>query len=196
MNVESLLELVTVGATLGEAIDNAVVRFGCSRSDIDIEILQTPSSGWLGLFGRRPARVRVRLRCRLIAASRVTNQILDLCGFSALSKIYRAATGLRIDLEAADAALLIGRHGQVLESLELLVNHLLNRSLGFGDQVDIDCNGYRSSRSESSLRRAFSQPGKPRVAEVTHPGPAELGRFNRVIRPDSDRQQNLSRRRR
>ena len=50
----------TTGATIDEAIDNALLQLGCSRGDegVEIEVIARPKSGFLG-FGKEPAKVRV-----------------------------------------------------------------------------------------------------------------------------------------
>ncbi len=46
------------GKTVEEAIGNALRSLGCEREEATIEILETASSGFLGLFGGHPAKVR------------------------------------------------------------------------------------------------------------------------------------------
>ena len=47
------------GKTVEEAIGNALRSLGCEREEATIEILETASSGFLGIFGGHPAKVRV-----------------------------------------------------------------------------------------------------------------------------------------
>ena len=46
------------GRTLDEAIDAALAELETDRSSVDIEVLATPSRGFLG-FGAKDAKVRV-----------------------------------------------------------------------------------------------------------------------------------------
>lgn len=167
MNVANLLEYVSEGSSLAEAIDAGLARFQCARTDLETEILQTPRSGFLGWFGSRPARIRLRLTSRVLVAERITAHLISLCGFSAeLSSVVRG-NRLEIQLNSADSALLIGRHGQGIDALQQLVNTLLDQALGRGLRVEIDCDGYRSRRVDSLHRLARSLIN--RVRKSGHP---------------------------
>jgi len=48
------------GKTAEEAIAEALLQLGARRDEVEVEILDEPRPGVLGLFGSRPARVRVR----------------------------------------------------------------------------------------------------------------------------------------
>jgi spoIIIJ-associated protein len=48
------------GRTADEAIAEALLQLGARREEVEVEILEEPQKGVLGLFGGRPARVRVR----------------------------------------------------------------------------------------------------------------------------------------
>ena len=51
------------GKTVEEAIESALLELGIEREQAQIEILETPKKGTLGLFGNRDARVRVSRDC-------------------------------------------------------------------------------------------------------------------------------------
>jgi spoIIIJ-associated protein len=59
------------GATVEEAVQQALEQLGAAEDDVVIEVLATPRAGVLGL-GARDARVRVRRRPQLEARSGVT----------------------------------------------------------------------------------------------------------------------------
>ena len=48
-------------ATVEKAVESALFELGCAREDADIDVLQQPSSGFLGFFAK-PARVRVAVK--------------------------------------------------------------------------------------------------------------------------------------
>ena len=71
---------------------------------------------------------------------------------------------LILDITAPDLAVLIGRHGRTLESLQTLVSLLVSRTLGFRYPVSIDVEGYKSRRhdkvvsmAKNAVSRAVSQ---------------------------------------
>ena len=61
---------------------------------------------------------------------------------------------LILDITAPDLAVLIGRHGRTLESLQTLVSLLVSRKLGFRYPVSIDVEGYKSRRHDKVVSMA------------------------------------------
>ena len=63
---------------------------------------------------------------------------------------------LILDVTAPDLAVLIGRHGKTLESLQTLFSLLVCRRLGFRYPVAVDVEGYKSRRRDKVLSIAES----------------------------------------
>lgn len=55
---------------------------------------------------------------------------------------------LILDVTASDLAVLIGRHGRTLESLQTMFSLLVSRKLGFRYPVVVDIEGYKSRRHD------------------------------------------------
>lgn len=74
-----------------------------------------------------------------------------LTGFGIESAIdeYEGDDGeIILDIVGGDLALLIGRHGKTLDSLQTLVGAATSRQLGFRYPIVVDVEGYRSRRRE------------------------------------------------
>ena len=52
----------TTGKTVEDALSHALDKLGCGREEVTYEIVQEPSGGFLGLWGKREARIRVTTR--------------------------------------------------------------------------------------------------------------------------------------
>lgn len=63
---------------------------------------------------------------------------------------------LILDVSGADLAVLIGRHGRTLESLQTLVSLIVSRRLGFRFPVVVDIEGYKSRRRDKVRGMAHS----------------------------------------
>lgn len=63
---------------------------------------------------------------------------------------------LILDIAAPNLAVLIGRHGRTLESLQTLFSLLVSRKLGFRYPVVVDVEGYRSRRHDKVVSMAHS----------------------------------------
>ncbi|WP_346674453.1 protein jag [Enorma phocaeensis] len=63
---------------------------------------------------------------------------------------------LILDVTAGDLAVLIGRHGKTLESLQSMFSLIVSRKLGFRYPVVVDIEGYKSRRNEKVVSMAKS----------------------------------------
>lgn len=63
---------------------------------------------------------------------------------------------LILDVTAPDLAVLIGRHGKTLESLQTLFSLLVSRKLGFRYPVAVDVEGYKSRRHDKVISMAHN----------------------------------------
>lgn len=63
---------------------------------------------------------------------------------------------LILDVTAPDLAVLIGRHGRTLESLQTIFSLLVSRKLGFRYPVAVDVEGYKSRRHDKVVSMAHS----------------------------------------
>lgn len=63
---------------------------------------------------------------------------------------------LILDVTAPDLAVLIGRHGRTLESLQTMFSLLVSRRLGFRYPVSVDVEGYKSRRHDKVISMAHS----------------------------------------
>ena len=67
---------------------------------------------------------------------------------------------LILDVMAPNLAVLIGRHGRTLESLQTLFSLLVSRKLGFRYPVVVDVEGYRGRRHDKVIRMAKSSAAR------------------------------------
>ena len=175
------------GDTIDEAIAAALAQLGVTRDEARVEILSDSKRGLLGFGGQR-ARVRVSLRktsseatdapAAVPPATRpsdvvqpdgskataVVATILELMDFPAtLATEPRAEGGVAIRIESDNGGLLIGKHGQTLDSLEYLVNRLVGRD-DDGGHVVLDTENYRERRRASleQMARSLAERAKKR----------------------------------
>lgn len=80
---------------------------------------------------------------------------------------------LILDVNGGDLAVLIGRHGRTLDSLQMVLNSLMSSNLKFHYPVVVDIEGYKSRRKEklqnmakSAAARAKRQHGKVALAPM------------------------------
>ena len=149
---------VMTGRTVEEAIELALKELDADRDEAEVEVLSRGKSGFLGI-GAELARVRVTKITQGGSAAALANEtvsrILEAAGVN-VSRTLRAANdpdtgGPIIDLSGEDSGLLIGRRGQTLQSLQLLVNLIVRKRFGDEVRVVLDVERYWQRR-ENSLR--------------------------------------------
>lgn len=165
--LSEILHVEVTADSLDSAVEQALAQLNCTRAEADIEVLQVHSSGLLGLFGRRPARVRVKLHDRGAIARQTIIRLLALSGLDAVVELAVSSERLEINLSSDDPSRLIGRHGQALDALQTLVGTITDRLTTDRTPVVIDVDGYRERRREflnrlaRRMSRKVRQSGKP-----------------------------------
>ncbi len=209
------------GKTVAEALADAVRQLGCTENDVDYEVLEAPSKGFLGLFGVKPAKIKVTQKEKAVqpvtvakaetAASEPEVQLAVETAqvdhaeptISAAEQLARAENFLRevfaamniavtwqqseaedgvtFNLEGENLGILIGKHGQTLDSLQYLVNLAANRGVAEGRvRIIIDIEGYRARREETLMRLAGHLAEKAcRIGDEVHLEP--MNRHERKI---------------
>lgn len=187
------------GRTVEEAIRNALRVLGARREDVDLMVLDEGSRGVLGL-GSREARVRLTLLSALeageaeetapapremgddpVAVARgVTASLVDAMGMGASVTAREDDGGVHVTVSGPQLAPLIGRHGQTLEALDLLVNLMTARQLGRRVPVAVDAERYRERRRDALqalIRRVAGRVRRSGRPVSLEPMPASERRF-------------------
>jgi spoIIIJ-associated protein len=154
--------------TVEEALEAALSELGVSEQEADVEIVQEPRSGFLGIAGQE-AVVRVRLR----AGGPPTDEALDEQAEIAADFLEGLveAMGIAGEVDVSDVdgvtyvevwadddpdalGLLIGKRGNTLESIQELVRIVVHRVTGERCSVLVDVEDYRKRRRAHVLQRA------------------------------------------
>ncbi|MCL6557308.1 MAG: protein jag [Firmicutes bacterium] len=142
--------------TVEEAVSQALAQLGISREEAEIEVLEEPSRGFLGLLGSRPARVRVRVKDTPVRRAReLLDKLLGAMNLPVDMAIEEKENNLFIDIEGRDVGILIGRRGETLDALQYLVTLYVNKNKTQRYKVFLDVEGYRRRREETLQRLAI-----------------------------------------
>jgi spoIIIJ-associated protein len=197
-------EIERSAGSVEEAIEAALEELGASEQEVVIEVLQEPRGGFLGL-GAQEAQVRVRLRSE--PAEAVADELDDQAEaamdfleglFEAMRLPAEVESNLDdgimyVDVWGSESeegmGLLIGRHGQTLDSLQDLVRGAVQRKTGERCRVVVDVEDYRKRRrtqlvsKAQSAARKVKKTGKPEALEpmsaferkIVHDAVTQLG---------------------
>ena len=148
-------------ATLEEALEAALEELGISEQEAEVEIVQEPRGGFLGL-GSQEAVVRVRpkrgggevspeeLEEQADMAADFLEELCARMGIDADVEPRLTDETMYVEIWGAEGddemGILIGRHGAVLESLQELVKVLVGQRAGSRCRVIVDVEDYQKRR--------------------------------------------------
>ena len=146
------MDFIEVSAkTVDDAITEALIKLGATSDQIEYEVIEKGSSGFLGL-ARKDAVIKVRKKCG------VEDNIKDFLGkvFDAMNleveiiiNITEGSNNVDVELKGKDMGVLIGKRGQTLDSLQYLANLAVNKNADEFVKVKIDTEDYRKRRKET-----------------------------------------------
>jgi len=159
------------GKTIDDAIQKACNSFNVPREKLDIEIRAEGSTGFLGIFGTNPARIRARILSIDIDmytdakeepspvqdASHDTEAALEAKAFveGMLTRIGfdfpvtvkpNGGEYIALNIKGDGGGLLIGRGGQTLDAIQYLTNKVLSKNGNGGKRILLDTENYREKR--------------------------------------------------
>ena len=143
------------GKTVDEALTNAAIEMGIPSSELEYTVIEEPSSGFLGLFNTKPAKIRVTKKESKASVEDVVKKFLgDIFGAMNMTvninvEVKEEEETVNINLTGDDMGLLIGKRGQTLDSLQYLVRLVVNKEFGGYLKVKLDTENYRERRKET-----------------------------------------------
>lgn len=140
------------GKTIEEAVDLALEKLGVTRDEVKVTVL---SEGKKGLFFTKPAKVLVTLKEDPSSTPRgILKTLLDEMGIECQIKSEVADGNIYLTVSTPNAGLLIGRRGRTLNSIQHIINCIVNRSSLVKRRVIVDAEQYRERREESLVNLA------------------------------------------
>jgi spoIIIJ-associated protein len=147
--------------TTEEAIKKACEHFHLTEAELDIEVLESRSTGIFGLVGNKKAKIRVKIRENntIAVAEETLRKIISLMSIDAKISAERKGDDIVLNIEGNNTGILIGHKGRTLEALEFIVNKAVNKAAEKKVRVIVDTENYRQ-RKEESLKRLALKMGE------------------------------------
>lgn len=148
------------GRTVEEAAALAAADLNLSVDDVEIEVLEEPTKGFLGI-GAKSARVKVTAkRTAEKAALEFTKEVIEKMGLN-LNVVSRQEDNIiYVDIDGKDSGTVIGKRGQTLDSLQYLVNLVVNKNTDKYVKVVVNAENYREKRETTLEQLAIRLAGK------------------------------------
>lgn len=139
------------GKTVEDARTEALIKLGTTSDQIEVEILEKGSSGFLGI-GSKPAVIRVRRKFTMEDCVRdYLTQVFDAMDLTVdiSVEVEEDNHTVNVELKGDEMGVLIGKRGQTLDSLQYLTSLALNRHTDEYVKVKLDTEDYRKRRKET-----------------------------------------------
>jgi len=163
------------GRTKDEAVKLALAELNAKIEDVKIEVVDGGKTGFLGLGPSKPARVRVYLvqeGSAPVDMDEAGTFLKDICtkmGIDAAITAREEGEDQTVfQLDSKDSALLIGKHGKTLESLQYLLNIIFSARKDRQRKILLDIEGYREKRRASLEKLARNIASKVRRTRRPH----------------------------
>lgn len=161
--------VIKVGRTVDEAIEQALIELNANKSDVEIEIIEEASKGFLGLIGVKDAKVKVSLTYDPIEiADSFISKILSTMDIEAVNRITKEKENLFIDIteiSSTDMGIIIGKRGNTLDAIQYLLSLAINKENENYIRVVLDTQGYRAKREETLIRLAHRMAEKTKYSK-------------------------------
>lgn len=209
--MEHRTTLEIIAPSVDEAIDKGLGELGVEESQVEVEVLDQGGGGLFGIGGRQ-ARIRLTLKSAAQAAGRPPRRepielsaaetenlvsiakatVAELLEHMDVRASVEAQMGepddqetpapVLVDIKGGDLSILIGRHAETLNALQLITRLIVGKEVGYAAHIVIDVEGYRKRREEglrdlarkmakqavSTGRRQSLEPMSPAERRIIH----------------------------
>lgn len=164
------------GQTVDDAIKAALNELKVSKEKVDVSIIDEGKKGLFGVFGSRPAIVKVTVKIDPVyEAQSFLEDVIKKMGVTAGIDKIQSGRELTFKLSGEQIAILIGKRGQTLNSLQYLVQLVANKFSDGYVTVIVDAGDYRLRRKETLeilASRLANKARKTKTKVVLEPMPS------------------------
>lgn len=171
-----MMELQKTGKSVESVLEEIMKELGVSsKDDLEIEVIEEGSKGFFGI-GSKDAVVKAKVKFN---AEQVAKEFLREM-FLAMGIVVEVTTELKdkhllINLSGEDMGILIGKRGQTLDSIQYLVNLVVNKGNAPYLSITLDTENYRQRRKDTleslayNLAKKVKRTGEKVVLEPMNP---------------------------
>ena len=146
------MEFIEISAkNVDDAITQATVQLGITSDQLEYEVLDKGSTGFLGI-GSKNAVIKARKKFSIDEnVVEFLSSIFDAMKMEVeiLVAVNEEDHIIEVELKGDDMGILIGKRGQTLDSLQYLTNLAINKHSDEYYKVKIDTEDYRKRRKET-----------------------------------------------
>ncbi len=142
------------GKNVDEALKKALAQLNLTKDEVEVDIIEEGSKGFLNFIGSKPAKIKVTIKRNYIKeAKEFLAKVLDKMKIEADILVKEEENNLYIELVGTKMGAIIGYRGETLDALQYLVSLVINRTHDIEyKRVILDTENYRSKR-EATLKK-------------------------------------------
>lgn len=146
------MEFIEVSAkNVDDALTEASVKLGTTSDQIEYEIIDKGSAGFLGI-GSKNAVIKARRKFSIEdSVKEFLSKVFDAMKLEVeiLVKVDEENRQIDVELKGPEMGILIGKRGQTLDSLQYLANLAVNKHSDQYYRIKVDTEDYRKRRKET-----------------------------------------------
>ena len=146
------MEFIEVSAkTVDEALTEASISLGIPSSEIEYEVVEKGSTGFLGIGSKNAvikARKKFSVEENVKEFLKSVFHAMDMT-VEIIVKVNEEEKLIEVELKGDDMGVLIGKRGQTLDSLQYLTNLAVNKHSENYYKVKVDTEDYRKRRKDT-----------------------------------------------
>ncbi|MRG87954.1 RNA-binding cell elongation regulator Jag/EloR [Salinibacillus xinjiangensis] len=143
-------QVTATGQTVEEAIQSALEKLETTKERVEVDIIDEGKKGVFGLFGSKPAIVKVSLLAdKSKEGEEYLRQIAEKMGIEVDLNVIKNDKEIQYELSGDKIAMLIGKRGQTLNALQYLTQLVVNKNIDRYKTVIVDAEGYRGRRNDT-----------------------------------------------
>ncbi|MDO9577266.1 MAG: RNA-binding cell elongation regulator Jag/EloR [Candidatus Cloacimonadales bacterium] len=144
--------VIKEGKSTSAVISEFMKESNLKLDEFKFEVMEEGSKGLLGLFGAKPTKVKITL-------PDVTEKIKEFVE-GILQRIDAKYTSItvnfkdhvyQVDIRSEDPGFIIGKDAKMLDSLQHLLNQMINKQEKKQLKLKVDVDGYRQRRQDALL---------------------------------------------
>lgn len=148
-------QITATGQTVEEAVESALAQLQTTKDRTDIQIIDEGKKGIFGIFGSRPAVIKATIKIDPFEeAINYLKMVSKQLGAPVDIEVKQEGKQVYFLLSGEKLALLIGKRGQTLNSLQYLTQLVINRHSRQFYTVLLDAADYRKRRYDTLVQLA------------------------------------------
>ncbi|WP_156289937.1 RNA-binding cell elongation regulator Jag/EloR [Oceanobacillus salinisoli] len=154
-------EITASGQTIEEAVQAALEQLNTTRDQVEITVIDQGKKGLFGVFGAKPAIVKVSLvKDPIKETEKYMKEVTANMNLDVDIQTTIEGKHVTFELNGENIAILIGKRGQTLNALQYLIHLVINRISENYYTVTLDAEGYRGRRQETLESLALKMADK------------------------------------